>query len=190
MTPPPGCRSGSGCSSTIASAARSTSTTSSAAHCQTGTIGYWIDERYAGQVVAEGVVVVFEFAFERLWLHRLEINIVPRNTNSRRVMEKLDLRVEGVAVRMLEINGVWEDHVRCAITAEEWQAPRSCASGGCSPIRRRRAGAPTRQSCSAARRIASAAPGASSCAASTSSTSSGADRERFSSLLRATSGSR
>jgi len=58
----------------------------------------------------------------RLWLHRLEINIVPRNTNSRRVMEKLDLRVEGVAVRMLEINGVWEDHVRYAITAEEWQA--------------------------------------------------------------------
>jgi [ribosomal protein S5]-alanine N-acetyltransferase len=89
---------------------------------QTGTIGYWIDERYAGQgLVAEGVVVVFEFAFERLWLHRLEINVVPRNTNSRRVMEKLDLRVEGVAVRMLEINGVWEDHVRYAITAEEWQ---------------------------------------------------------------------
>jgi ribosomal-protein-alanine N-acetyltransferase len=89
---------------------------------QTGTIGYWIDERDAGQgLVAEGVVVVFEFAFERLWLHRLEINIVPRNANSRRVMEKLDLRTEGVAVRMLEINGDWEDHVRYAITAEEWQ---------------------------------------------------------------------
>ena len=73
---------------------------------QTGTIGYWIDERYAGRgLVAEGVVVVFEFAFERLWLHRLEINIVPRNANSRRVMEKLDIRTEGVAVRMLEING-------------------------------------------------------------------------------------
>ena len=24
-------------------------------------------------------------------------------------------------MRMLEINGVWEDHVRYAITAEEWQ---------------------------------------------------------------------
>jgi [ribosomal protein S5]-alanine N-acetyltransferase len=67
------------------------------------------------------VVVVFEFAFERLWLHRLEINIVPRNANSRRVMEKLDIRTEGLSVRMLEINGVWEDHVRYAITAEEWQ---------------------------------------------------------------------
>ena len=89
---------------------------------QTGTIGYWIDERSAGRgLVAEGVVVVFEFAFERLWLHRVEINIVPRNANSRRVMEKLGIRTEGVAVRMLEINGVWEDHLRFAITAEEWQ---------------------------------------------------------------------
>jgi ribosomal-protein-alanine N-acetyltransferase len=62
---------------------------------QTGTIGYWIDERDAGRgLVAEGVVVV---------------------------MEKLEIREEGVAVRALEINGVWEDHVRYGFTAEEWQ---------------------------------------------------------------------
>jgi [ribosomal protein S5]-alanine N-acetyltransferase len=36
------------------------------------------------------------------------------------VAEKLRLRSEGVAVRYLEINGTWEDHVRYAITAEEW----------------------------------------------------------------------
>ena len=90
---------------------------------QTGTIGYWIDERFAGRgLVAEGVVVVAEFAFERLWLHRLEICIVPRNHNSRRVMEKLAVREEGVALRALEINGVWEDHVRYGFTAEEWQS--------------------------------------------------------------------
>ena len=89
---------------------------------QTGTIGYWVDERCAGRgLIAEGVVVVAEFAFERLWLHRLEICIVPRNRNSRRVMEKLEIREEGVAVRALEINGVWEDHVRYGFTAEEWQ---------------------------------------------------------------------
>jgi ribosomal-protein-alanine N-acetyltransferase len=32
----------------------------------------------------------------------------------------LDIRSEGVAERYLEINGVWEDHIRYAITAEEW----------------------------------------------------------------------
>jgi [ribosomal protein S5]-alanine N-acetyltransferase len=88
---------------------------------QSGTVGYWIDKDKAGQrYTAEGVVVVCRFAFEQLRLHRLEICIVPRNRNSRRVMEVLAFREEGVAQRFLEINGTWEDHVRYAITAEEW----------------------------------------------------------------------
>ena len=41
-----------------------------------------------------------------------------------RVAEKLELRNEGVAERYLEINGVWEDHVRYAITSEEWAVRR------------------------------------------------------------------
>ena len=72
----------------------------------------------------ESVVTVFRFAFEQMGLHRLQISIIPRNTSSRRVAEKLGLRDEGVAVRYLEINGVWEDHVRYAITAEEWAERR------------------------------------------------------------------
>jgi ribosomal-protein-alanine N-acetyltransferase len=69
--------------------------------------------------------VICKFAFDELHLHRLEICIVPRNTNSRRVMEVLDIREEGVALRYLEINGAWEDHIRYAITAEEWEARRN-----------------------------------------------------------------
>jgi ribosomal-protein-alanine N-acetyltransferase len=92
---------------------------------QTGTVGYWIDQAKAGQAyVAEGVVVALRYAFEELGLHRVEICIVPRNHNSRRVMEKLAIRDEGTAERFLEINGVWEDHVRYGITVEEWQARR------------------------------------------------------------------
>jgi ribosomal-protein-alanine N-acetyltransferase len=90
---------------------------------QSATIGYWIDEAQAGKsYIAEAVVVVMKFAFDELQLHRLEICIVPRNTNSRRVVEKLRLRNEGIAERYLEINGTWEDHVRYAITTEEWAA--------------------------------------------------------------------
>ncbi len=88
---------------------------------QSGTVGYWIDRDKAGhRYIAEGVVTLAKFAFEQLRLHRLEICIVPRNSNSRRVMEVLSVREEGVALRFLEINGAWEDHVRYAITAEEW----------------------------------------------------------------------
>ena len=88
---------------------------------QNAFVGYWVDQAVAGQGFApEATVVVLRFAFEELGLHRVEIAIVPRNGASRRVVEKLDLREEGVAVRYLEIDGRWEDHVRYAITAEEW----------------------------------------------------------------------
>lgn len=88
---------------------------------QAGTVGYWIDQARAGNgFTAEGVCVLMRFAFEQLRLHRLEICIIPRNDNSRRVMDKLRLREEGTAVRFLEINGIWEDHVRYGVTVEEW----------------------------------------------------------------------
>ena len=68
---------------------------------QSGTIGYWIDQRHAGNAyVAEAVAVVMQFGFEQLSLHRLEICIVPRNERSRRIMEKLNIRDEGVAAAL------------------------------------------------------------------------------------------
>lgn len=89
---------------------------------QNAHVGYWVDRDHAGQgYIPEAVVVAARFAFEDVGLHRLQISIVPRNQPSRRVVEKLDLRCEGLAERYLEINGVWEDHLRYAITAEEWQ---------------------------------------------------------------------
>jgi [ribosomal protein S5]-alanine N-acetyltransferase len=89
---------------------------------QNATIGYWIDQARAGNAyMSEAVVVLAKFAFENLHLHRCEINIIPRNTNSRRVMEKLAIREEGVAIRYLEINGIWEDHVNFGLTVEEWR---------------------------------------------------------------------
>lgn len=88
---------------------------------QSAYVGYWIDEAHAGRgYVPEGVALVLRYAFEDLRLHRLEAAIVPRNHPSRRVAEKLGLREEGVAHRFLQIRGVYEDHVRYAITREEW----------------------------------------------------------------------
>ncbi|HUI49536.1 MAG TPA: GNAT family protein [Acidimicrobiia bacterium] len=89
---------------------------------QMGYIGYWIDEALAGcGYVPEGVVLLMQHAFDALQLHRLEAAIVPRNGSSRRVAEKLGLRDEGTAVRFLQIQGVYEDHIRYAMTLEEWR---------------------------------------------------------------------
>jgi ribosomal-protein-alanine N-acetyltransferase len=92
---------------------------------QNAYVGYWIDEAKAGHsYMPESVVVLAKYAFEELCLHRLQVAIIPRNSNSRRVVEKLELREEGIAERYLEISGVWEDHVRYALTSEEWQVRR------------------------------------------------------------------
>jgi [ribosomal protein S5]-alanine N-acetyltransferase len=92
---------------------------------QTAYVGYWIDEAMAGNgYVPEAFVVVARLAFEELMLHRLQVSIIPRNRPSNRVAEKLGLRNEGIALRYLEINGVWEDHVRYAITSEDWAEKR------------------------------------------------------------------
>jgi ribosomal-protein-alanine N-acetyltransferase len=88
---------------------------------QSSYVGYWIDEARAGKgLMPEALVCLCRSAFEDLGLHRVQISIIPRNASSRRVVEKLEIRDEGIAERYLEIAGVWEDHVRYAITAEDW----------------------------------------------------------------------
>ena len=92
---------------------------------QNAYVGYWIDEARAGQgLMPEAVVVTLKYAFEELRLHRVQISIIPRNVRSRRVVDKLGIRCEGLAERYLEINGAWEDHLRYAITTEEWEKRR------------------------------------------------------------------
>ncbi|HEX4822490.1 MAG TPA: GNAT family protein [Acidimicrobiales bacterium] len=92
---------------------------------QSAYVGYWIDEKHAGNgYMPEALVVLAQYAFDDLHLHRIQISIIPRNSASRRVVEKLGIREEGIAVRYLEINGVWEDHVRYGLTSEEWEESR------------------------------------------------------------------
>jgi ribosomal-protein-alanine N-acetyltransferase len=92
---------------------------------QNAFVGYWVDQACAGRgYVPEAVVVALAFAFDDLGLHRVEISIIPRNDRSLRVVDKLGIRYEGTAERFLQINGVWEDHCRFAITEEEWVVRR------------------------------------------------------------------
>ncbi|WP_419943709.1 GNAT family N-acetyltransferase [Candidatus Poriferisodalis sp.] len=92
---------------------------------QSAHVGYWIDVRMAGKgLVAEGLMAVFEFAFEQAGLHRVQISIMPRNANSLRVVDKLGLRSEGIAQSYIQIAGVWEDHERFGLTLEEWSTRR------------------------------------------------------------------
>jgi len=83
-------------------------------------IGYWIDRRFAGRgAMPTAVALAVDHCFGPVGLHRIEINIRPENAASRRVVEKLGLREEGVRARFLHIAGDWRDHVSYAVTREE-----------------------------------------------------------------------
>jgi len=83
-------------------------------------LGYWIDERYAGRgVMPTAVALVTDHCFAAVGLHRVEVNIRPENAASRRVVEKLGFRDEGVRLRFLHIAGEWRDHATYSLVREE-----------------------------------------------------------------------
>ena len=87
---------------------------------RSGQVGYWIDEAYAGRgIIPTVLAMAVDHCFGVIGLHRLEASIRPENHASRRVVEKLGFREEGIRVRQLHINGAWRDHVCYAPTAEE-----------------------------------------------------------------------
>jgi [ribosomal protein S5]-alanine N-acetyltransferase len=87
---------------------------------QFASIGYWLDSAYAGAgITPTAVAMVIDHCFQVAGLHRIEICIRPENSNSLRVVEKLELREVGFAPRFLHIDGAWRDHRIYAITVEE-----------------------------------------------------------------------
>ena len=83
-------------------------------------VGYWIDEAYAGQgVIPTALAMAMDHCFFNEGLHRVEATIRPENHASRRVVEKLGFREEGIRRRSLHIDGAWRDHVCYALTVED-----------------------------------------------------------------------
>ena len=88
---------------------------------QNATIGYFLDQTHNGKgYMSDSVQLALQFAFTQAGLHRVQAGVMPRNKASIRVLEKNGFRQEGFSPRYLQINGVWEDHLIFAITAEEF----------------------------------------------------------------------
>lgn len=87
---------------------------------QSGHIGYWIGERYAGRgFMVDAVRLVVRHAFDTLRLHRIEAACIPDNGRSVRVLEKAGFRREGLLRSYLRINGEWHDHYLYALIADD-----------------------------------------------------------------------
>ena len=85
-----------------------------------GHIGYWIDRAVAGRgVMPTSVALAVDHCFGTVGLHLIEVCIRPENGPSRRVVEKLGFREEGMRPRYLHIDGAWRDHLVYALTTED-----------------------------------------------------------------------
>ncbi len=79
---------------------------------QSGTLGYWIAQRYSRQgFMQETIEAVVHHAFVQMDLSRIEAACLPENAASRGVLEKAGFKYEGVAQSYLQINGRWRTHV-------------------------------------------------------------------------------
>ncbi|MFT8358176.1 GNAT family N-acetyltransferase [Bifidobacterium aquikefiri] len=86
---------------------------------RTGTVGYWIDHNHAGLGFTPlALAMLADWAFGAIdgpRLHRLEIDILPSNNRSKRVVEKLGIPREGLRREYMYINGEWRDHEAYAL---------------------------------------------------------------------------
>ena len=87
---------------------------------QSASVGYWVDGRLAGRGITPlALAMVVDHCFTEVGLHRIEANVRPENAASRRVVEKLGFREEGLHPRFLYIDGDWRDHLTYAVTVED-----------------------------------------------------------------------
>jgi len=91
---------------------------------QNAYIGWSVSLECAGRGIAtEAVRALLDLAFaarpDGVGLHRVQANIMPRNSRSLRVAEKCGFRREGFAKDYLMIAGRWEDHLMFAKLAGE-----------------------------------------------------------------------
>lgn len=89
---------------------------------QSAFLGYSVDEKENGKGIAtEAIKKIIEVSFNELKLHRLEANVIPSNTASIRVLEKLNFVKEGYSKNYCRINDIWQDHLRFAIINNDFK---------------------------------------------------------------------
>ena len=80
---------------------------------QSAHLGYGLAPDAVGHgYMTEAAIAVVNLAFSEMGLHRVEVNIMPRNSRSLAVAERAGFVREGYSPRYLRIAGRWEDHVR------------------------------------------------------------------------------
>jgi len=85
-------------------------------------IGYAYNRLYWGKGYAtEAALAILKFGFATLKLHRVGATVLPDNTGSIRVLEKLGFQQEGIRRQAYSLRGPYEDLFCYSILAPEWR---------------------------------------------------------------------
>lgn len=79
-------------------------------------VGYSIDyEEINKGYITESLKKGIEIMFDEYKLHRIEAVVMPKNTPSLKVLQKLNFKNEGLSEKYQKINGKWEDHLHMTL---------------------------------------------------------------------------
>jgi len=96
-----------------------------------GEIGWGLDSRFAGRGLATEIGrAMLVLGFERLGLHRITAMCRVENTASRRVMDKLGMREEGILREHVRVRGEWWTSHLCSILRPEYETGRHAPASG------------------------------------------------------------
>lgn len=73
----------------------------------------------------EATRLIVGYGFERLRLHRIDLDVFAFNPRARRAYEKVGFKVEGVRRDAFRFDGEYTDEILMAILAPEWFAAKS-----------------------------------------------------------------
>jgi ribosomal-protein-serine acetyltransferase len=83
-------------------------------------IGYWLDKAHTGRgIMTRAALLLTEYAFEALDLHRIEIHVATENHRSRRIPERLGFTLEGVLRQAQRLRGGYYDHALYSLLRDE-----------------------------------------------------------------------
>lgn len=91
-------------------------------HLKKAMIGYWLSQNAQGKgIMTLCCHALIDWAFNKLELEKVEINVSEGNQPSRAVCERLGLVIEGVITNAENINGRLTSHVCYAMAKSQWQ---------------------------------------------------------------------
>jgi len=89
-------------------------------------IGYILNRRFWGRgYVNEALRALLGFAFEKMNLHRVEADIDPRNTASRKVVERLGFQKEGHLRERWIVDDEIQDTLFYGLLESDWERDKS-----------------------------------------------------------------